>query len=46
MARDISTVECRYNAVQYNAIFYTALHWLKQNINQSVKAQITPHIST
>ena len=26
------TVECRYNAVQYNAIFHAALSWLKQNI--------------
>ena len=40
-----STVECRYNAFQYNAVFHTALRWLNENINFSVKSQITPHIS-
>ena len=39
-------VEYRNNAVQYNTIFLTALRWVKQNINQRVKSQITPHIST
>ena len=34
------TIKCCYNTVQYNMIFHTALHWLKQNINQ---CQITPH---
>ena len=33
----IYTVECRYNPVQYNKIFHTALRWLKHDINQSVK---------
>ena len=40
-----STVKCRYNAVQYNTIFHTQLRWLKQNIHQSVKFQLTPHTS-
>ena len=34
-----------YNAIQYNMTFHIALCWLKQNINQSVISQITPHIS-
>ena len=38
-------VEYRYNAVQYNSIFHTALRWLMQNVSKSVKLQITPHIS-
>ena len=40
----VNTVECRCKAAQYNTIFHTALRWLKQNRNQSVKSQITPHI--
>ena len=31
-----NTVECRYNAVQYNMIFLTALCLLEQNINQRI----------
>ena len=38
-----NTVKCP--VVQYNAIFHRQLRWLKQNINQSVKSQITLHIS-
>ena len=38
------TVECRYNAVEYNTIMHTPLHWLRQNINQCLHSQKTPHI--
>ena len=41
----LDTVESRYYAVHYNTIFHTTLRWLKQNINQIVKSQTTPHIS-
>ena len=37
----MSMVKCRCNVVQYNAIFHTALCWLKQN---SFISQKTPHI--
>ena len=40
-----NTVKCPYNVVQNNMKFHTALCWLKQSINKSVKSQITPHIS-
>ena len=40
-----NTVECRYTAVQYNTIFRTTLHWLLQNLNQSIKSQIIRHTS-
>ena len=36
-----NTVECRYNAVQYN-IFLTALCLLEQNINQRHITNYTP----
>ena len=39
------TVQCRYNAVQYNMIFHTPLHWLMQNINQTLNSQKILHIS-
>ena len=31
------TVECRYDAIQYSMLLYTLLHWLRQNMNESVK---------
>ena len=31
-----SVVVCRYNVVQYNMIFHTLLHWITQNINQTL----------
>ena len=37
------TVECDYNAVQYNMILHTAPHQPKQNINQSLQSQKTTH---
>ena len=40
----ICTVECHYNAVQYNTISHTALHWLKQNINQSWITNYNPYL--
>ena len=41
-----STVECHYNAVLYSTISHTALWWLMQNVNRSVKSecQITNYI--
>ena len=39
-----STVKCHYNAVQYK-IFHTALHWLKQNINQCQIKNYTPYLA-
>ena len=35
----------RYNAVCYNMILNTPLQWLRQNINQSLPSQKTPHNS-
>ena len=39
------TVECYYNAVQYNMILYTSLQWLGQNMNVSLNPQKTPYTS-
>ena len=39
------TVECRYNRVQNNMIMHTSLQWPRQNINQSLHSQKTPHLS-
>ena len=39
-----TTVECRYNAVQYITVLHS-LQRLMQNINQSLDPQNTPHIS-
>ena len=36
---EINTVECRYNAVQYNKILHTALQWRGQNINRRLNLQ-------
>ena len=38
-------VGCRYNAVQYDMILYTALQLARQNINQGKNPQKTPHSS-
>ena len=35
----IYTVECYYNAVQYNKILHTSLQGLRQNINQRLNLQ-------
>ena len=35
-------VECRYNAVQYNKIFHTALRWLKHDINKESNHKLYP----
>ena len=43
---DGHTVECRYNAVQYNIILPVLLKWLRQNINESLKPQKTLYISS
>ena len=37
------TVECRYNAVQYCKILHKLLQELRQNINQMLDPQKTPH---
>ena len=38
-----NTVQCRYNAAQYDTILYTILHWLRQNINPRFYSQKTSH---
>ena len=38
------TVQCRYNAVQYDKILHKLLEELKQNINQMLDTHETPHI--
>ena len=38
----MSTVECRYNAVQHNTILHATLQWLKSNINHNSNPQKTP----
>ena len=40
-----TTVDCRYNAVQYNVILYTSLRWLGHNMDVSLNPQMTPYIS-
>ena len=42
--RDIfpNTVECSYNAVQYNTTMQTPLHQSSQNINQDLHSRKTP----
>ena len=40
-----NTVECHYNAVQYNMVFHSPLHWPTQNINQTLDSQKTLHSS-
>ena len=40
-----NTVECRYNAVQWYTRMLTSLLWPRQNINQGLHSQKTPHIS-
>ena len=40
-----NTVECRYNAVQYNKILHTSLQWRGQNINKRLNLQKTHHTS-
>ena len=41
----LDTVECRYNAVQYNKILHTSLQWRDQNINKRLNLQKTHHTS-
>ena len=45
MTADLYTVDCRYSANQYKPIFPTPVHWLTQNINQTVDSQNTLHSS-
>ena len=40
-----NTVECLYNAVQYNMVFHSPLNWPTQNINQTLDSQKTLHSS-
>ena len=35
----ITTVECRYNSIQYYMILHTSRQWLRQNIHQNLNAQ-------
>ena len=39
----VITVNCRYNAVQYSKILHKKLQQLRQNINQMLHPQKTPH---
>ena len=39
------TVECRYNAMQYNTIIHTSLQWPRQNLNPGLHSQKTLHTS-
>ena len=39
----LCTDECCYNTVQYNMILHTSLEELRQNINQRLNSQTTPH---
>ena len=39
------TVKCRYNAVQYNMSWHKSLQELRQNTNQRLNPQKTPHTS-
>ena len=41
----LDTVECRYNMVQHNMMFHTALHWMNQNINPCQITNYTPYIA-
>ena len=40
----LNTVECRYNAVQYNMMLHALLQWKIRNVNQSLRTQKAPHI--
>ena len=44
-SRQLTTVEYRFNAVQYNMILHSSLKWLGQNIYQNINPQKTPHSS-
>ena len=39
------TVECCYDAVEFVMILHSAQRWQRQNINQTLDSQKTPHIS-
>ena len=39
------TVGCHYNAVLYNTTLHITLQWQRQNTNQGLRSQKTPHIS-
>ena len=41
----LNTVECHYDTVQYNMILHISLEWLRQNTNQNLNTQNTPHTS-
>ena len=45
MRVDIYTIGYRYNSVQYNTMFPTALRWVKQNIKQCQITNHTPYIA-
>ena len=38
-----SAVKCHYNVVQYSVILHTAAQYLRQNRNQGLNSQETPH---
>ena len=45
IAPNVDRVKSPYNAVHYNTIMHTSLQWLRQNIDQGLHSQKTPHIS-
>ena len=42
---NVGTVECLYNAVQFNKILHTSLQWLGQNTNKRLNLQKTHYTS-
>ena len=45
MMTKMYTVKCRYNKVQYGTILHKWMQHLRQNINQMLDSQKTPHTS-
>ena len=41
----LTTVECRYNAVQYNKILYASMQWRGHSIKRRFNLQTTHHTS-
>ena len=39
------TVKCRYDVLQYNMVLHTSLQEVRQNINERLNPQKTPHTS-
>ena len=39
----VYTVKCHYNTVEYNSILHIPMWWLKQNMDETLNPQKTPH---